>query len=169
MSRASDAVRARLARLLVEVRTERRSLDRKAARLARYQQELVAAPTDPVAAMVAMDLHGYYTAAEALFERVSRGLDDSAPGGADWHRELVDQMAADLEPVRPAVIDEELRIWLHDLRRFRHFFRHAYAVELDPRHLGEHASSVQRHHGQLGEAIDRTVAFVSATLGTLGE
>jgi len=49
-------------------------------------------------ALVAIDLHDYYTAAETLFERVARLLDGDVPGGDRWHRDLLQQMATDLLP-----------------------------------------------------------------------
>jgi len=39
--------------------------------------------------------------------------------------------------MRPALISAELYELLDELRRFRHFFRHAYGVELDADKVGE--------------------------------
>ena len=41
----------------------------------------------------------------------------------------------DVMPLRPAVIDDAAYDALDELRRFRHSFRHAYSVKLDPRRL----------------------------------
>lgn len=44
-------------------------------------------------------------------------------------------MALQIEQVRPAVISPESRDLLQRLLGFRHFFRHAYAVDLDGNRL----------------------------------
>jgi hypothetical protein len=44
-------------------------------------------------------------------------------------------MRLDIMPLRPAVIDDEAYKALDELRRFRHLFRHAYAMDLDPQRL----------------------------------
>ncbi len=44
-------------------------------------------------------------------------------------------MRLDVMPLRPAVIDDEAFEAPDELRRFRHLFRHAYGVRLDPLRL----------------------------------
>jgi len=44
-------------------------------------------------------------------------------------------MRLDLTPLRPAVIDDESFGELDELGRFRHVFRAAYSVELDPERM----------------------------------
>ncbi|WP_342669563.1 hypothetical protein [Desulfovirgula thermocuniculi] len=41
-------------------------------------------------------------------------------------------MRLSLEGLRPALIGEETFRCLNDLRSFRHFFRHAYDMDLEP-------------------------------------
>ena len=40
-------------------------------------------------------------------------------------------MSLDIEDIRPRVISQKSFYTLDDIRRFRHFFYHAYDVELD--------------------------------------
>ena len=164
----ADPVRARLSRLLAEARVESAALQRIAEEMARYRTDLDAVmPARPVLALVAVDLHDYYTAAEALFERVARPVDGDVPSGLDSHRELLEQMAADVPPVRPAVLSDDQRRWLHELRTFRHFFRHAYSVGLDPARLREHADRLLVRHPGLLEALQRFLAFIEETRDAL--
>ena len=44
-------------------------------------------------------------------------------------------MRLDLHPIRPAVIDDSTYEALGELRGFRHVFRSAYRLRLDPRRL----------------------------------
>jgi uncharacterized protein YutE (UPF0331/DUF86 family) len=48
---------------------------------------------------------------------------------------LLQRMCLDVRPIRPAVISDESYDCLDELRRFRHLFRHAYGVKLDPARL----------------------------------
>jgi hypothetical protein len=161
---AARAARARLSRLLVEASVDLGALDALSAELRAQQAALhEPRPSRPILALASVDLHNYYTALESLFERIARHVDEAVPAGADWHVALVDQMAADLPPVRPAVIDTRQRAWLHELRRFRHFFRHAYAVELDPTRLREHVTALLEAHHDLADALERLLEFVRAT------
>jgi len=63
-------------------------------------------------------------------EALLRGLDGELPQGGDWHHTLLVR-ATRPGPGRPPAIRAETRTRLEDLLRFRHFLRHAYAVELD--------------------------------------
>jgi len=82
--------------------------------------------------LVAVNLHGWYTAFETVLERIARLLDQSMPSGPSWHVELLEQMRVDIPGLRPALIAPEALGPLHELRKFRHFFRNAYVLEMDP-------------------------------------
>ena len=169
MSAASRA-RAALSRLLTEAPVELKALDRHASELAAFEDALSAEDVErPVAAVVAVDLHAYYTAAETLFERIARLVDDAMPSGDGSHQALVEQMAADIPPLRPAVVSRDTATWLHSLRSFRHFFRHAYSVELDARRLAEHARALAEHHRGFREELDLAITFVRQTREALPE
>lgn len=71
-------------------------------------------------------LHDFYTGMERIFSRIAKELEGGMPKGEDWHKELLDDMALELEDVRPAVISEELRENLEEYLRFRHLFRSVY-------------------------------------------
>lgn len=81
---------------------------------------------------VALNLHGFYSGLERLFELIARQVDDSLPEGAIWHRELVEQMAQDFPNSRPAVISQENAKVLDEFRRFRHLVRNVYTINLTP-------------------------------------
>lgn len=42
---------------------------------------------------VALNLHGFYSGLERVFEKVASTIDGSVPSAANWHRELLNQMA----------------------------------------------------------------------------
>lgn len=164
-----EAVRARLSRLLVETEVERAALDRIAEELARHGPALDAPEVDrPSLALAALDLHDYFTACEALFERVARGLDGDVPTtGPDTQRQLLEQMAAEIPGVRAAVLDGPLRAWLHELRSFRHVVRHAYGTPLRADRLRALVRELELRHGALRSAIDQLLEHVRSVRASL--
>jgi len=81
---------------------------------------------------VALNLHGFYSGLERLFEIVARQLDQAVPAGETWHRDLLLQMARDLPEIRPAVISQDNAVALDEFRRFRHLVRNVYTVNIVP-------------------------------------
>jgi len=67
---------------------------------------------------VALNLHGFYSGVERLFELIARRVDQNLPSGDMWHRDLLHQMTQDIRELRPAVISSERVSSLDELRRF---------------------------------------------------
>ena len=67
---------------------------------------------------------------------VATDIDGGRPSGAEWHAELIRQMALDLGTTRPPIITRETAARLDDYRRFRHLIRNIYATNLDPARVG---------------------------------
>jgi len=81
---------------------------------------------------VALNLHGFYSGLERLFELIARHVDGALPTGDTWHRDLLLQMAQDIAEVRPAVISRDRAVALDEFRRFRHLVRSVYTMSLVP-------------------------------------
>lgn len=86
---------------------------------------------------VALNLHGFYTGVEHIFEDIARTLENSVPSGSEWHMDLLTQMAGEIEGVRPAVISLETRACLDEYRGLRHVVRNVYAFNLRSARLHE--------------------------------
>ena len=84
---------------------------------------------------VALNLHGFYSGLEHVFEKIASLVDESIPTGANWHQELLRQMNIEVPGVRPAVISAELRKGLEEYRGFRHIVRNVYTYQLNPEKL----------------------------------
>ena len=80
----------------------------------------------------ALNLHGYYTGVEKVFEDIARTVDNAVPSGLEWHRQLLLQMSTDLAPIRPLVIQAATQSCLDDYRSFRHVVRNVYTFNLRP-------------------------------------
>jgi hypothetical protein len=58
---------------------------------------------------VAMNLHGFYSGLERIFEKIASSIDKTVPSGANWHQELLNQMNTEVPGLRPAVISSALK------------------------------------------------------------
>ncbi|MDO9300731.1 MAG: hypothetical protein Q7T89_05075 [Anaerolineales bacterium] len=86
---------------------------------------------------VALNLHGFYTGVEHIFEDIARTLEQSIPSGSGWHVDLLTQMSGEIEGVRPAVISRATRSMLDEFRGLRHVVRNVYAFNLRSARLNE--------------------------------
>ena len=76
-------------------------------------------------------LHDFYCGVERIFRLVAMQIDQDLPSGSDWHIQLLQRMATDIETVRPAVLDRATSRQLDEYLRFRHLFRNIYGFELE--------------------------------------
>ena len=84
---------------------------------------------------VALNLHDFYTGLERVLRYIAAEVDGHVPAGAEWHQELLRQMAIPLPRIRPAVFSEGTIKRLDEYLRFRHVVRHVYAFEFDPQRI----------------------------------
>jgi hypothetical protein len=92
---------------------------------------------------VALNLHGFYTGVERIFEDIARTIDESVPVTAQWHRDLLLQMSAELNDVRPPVITRSTRHCLDEYRAFRHVVRNVYTYRLRVSRMQELVSELR--------------------------
>ncbi|HVZ32969.1 MAG TPA: hypothetical protein VG963_11110 [Polyangiaceae bacterium] len=105
--------------------------------------------TDPAlrdadAAWVALSLDHAYQALEQLLVRIERALRLPERTGQHWHRQLLAEATEPLPGVRPALVPKSVERDWEQLLGFRHFLRHAYAVDLDPERLRSNAQRLRR-------------------------
>ncbi|MDZ7761491.1 MAG: hypothetical protein U5L00_14710 [Desulfovermiculus sp.] len=110
----------------------------------------------------ALNLHSFYTGVEAVFEDIGRTVDNALPTGGNWHQELLQQMAAQLEDLRPAVISQDTRICLDEYRAFRHLVRNVYTFNLRPSRVAELAEGVQDCFELISRDLRDFVQFLKA-------
>jgi len=108
--------------------------------------------------VVAGSLHHYYSAIEALVERAMRAFGHALPAGPRWHAELLTLAATDIAGTRPALLGPTSLWALHELLAFRHFFRHAYAVDWDVERLRR---NVEIMTGAAAPVRDDVAGFVT--------
>ena len=81
---------------------------------------------------IALNLHGFYSGVERIFEWLARQLDGTLPQGSSWHQELLTQMTLAIPEVRPAIIQLATRDALVEFLGFRHVVRNVYTWDLEP-------------------------------------
>lgn len=86
-------------------------------------------------AAIGYRLHNLYSACENIFRNIAQTFENELDDSSGWHAQLLSRMRLDLRPLRPAVIDAGAFEKFDELRRFRHLFRAAYGIELDPERM----------------------------------
>lgn len=115
---------------------------------------------------VALNLHGFYSGVEHLFEAIAIEMDDGLPKGEAWHAELIDQMTLDLGTRRPEVFPSALAEQLGEYRRFRHVVRNVYSIHLDPKRIAPLVEQLPDLWIQLRRHMIDFAEFLEATSGT---
>jgi hypothetical protein len=121
-----------LSQLAVRIRDELFEVERVLGRLEEGWQRARSTGDEYYLDGVALNLHGFYTGMEGVFERIASVVDGRVPQGENWHRTLLLQMAEEVPGVRPAVISTDAREFLDEYRAFRHVARKIYTFYLDP-------------------------------------
>jgi hypothetical protein len=79
---------------------------------------------------IASMIHDLYRGAEGMMRRIAKDVDRDVPTGEHWHRQLLDQMAAPVADLRPAVFGDATIAQLERYRVFRHVQRNIYGFDL---------------------------------------
>lgn len=80
---------------------------------------------------VAYQIHNLYNAVEDLLKIVAAHFENQITETARWHSALLQRMTQDIPGMRPRLLSESSYLNLNNMRGFRHFFRHAYGVNID--------------------------------------
>ena len=108
----------------------------------------------------AYQLHNLFNAIEDLLKIVANAFENSIADLSRRHTELLDRMTLDIKGIRPSLLSAECASYLHELRAFRHFFRHAYTVPIDYGRVQQQLANVQ----QIRPLLRRDVAMFLASL-----
>jgi hypothetical protein len=111
---------------------------------------------------VALNLHGFYSGLERIFEKIAASVDGSVPEGANWHKELLNQMSMEITGIRPAVISSDLKQKLEEYRGFRHVVRNVYTYHLSPEKIEPLVDKVQEIIANLEKEISAFSKFLQS-------
>lgn len=94
-------------------------------------------------------LNNLYSAFENICLNIAQTFEHQIDDRSRWHAALLKRMTLDIESIRPKLLSPATYNALDELRRFRHIFRNAYTLELDPQRLQlvlYHAQQLQQYY-----------------------
>ncbi len=130
------------------------ALDRYAGRLDSEEGKIV----------TAYYLHNLYNAFENIFRRVASAFGNEISEKSGWHADLLRRMGLEIPGIRPALISEASYDCLDELCRFRHIFRSAYRLELDPDRLALVYKKAQTLRHLYMEEMNRFLRFLESLI-----
>lgn len=104
---------------------------------------------------VSLGIHNVYNGIEDILFSIAKDVDRASPTGATMHQDILDQMAADVSGIRPALIGSELYEPLAELKGFRHLVRHRYGFDLKADKVVENFQSLRSIFPAFVEAVVR--------------
>jgi hypothetical protein len=153
--------------LLAEIATGRDLLERIAKEIEDVRgRHPLTIPREPLA-LLALDLHSYYTKLEALVERILLSFEGHFPRDEAEHAGLVRISYLAIPGIRPAIFSEPVRDALDELRRFRDFFRHGYSLDLRADKLECALAPFLTAHRRIDGDLGAFVQFIEMMVGEL--
>jgi hypothetical protein len=101
-------------------------------RAAALLESRLAEPTDGRWAAAAFEINRIYNILEKAFERLCETFENHLVKTGRYHDTLIERVTLDLKGIRPAFLPAEAVRDVRELKGFRHLFRHAYDLDLDP-------------------------------------
>jgi len=98
----------RFAVLRADVRRELDNVRRLVAEAQEWSEKLTGYPDVVRVRTGGGIIHDFYCGVERIFRLIAARIDQDLPDGANWHVQLLQRMATDIETVRPAVLDDAL-------------------------------------------------------------
>jgi hypothetical protein len=103
-----------------------------------------------------------YNAIEQMALRVAKVFENNIDDEQGWHSALLSRLGIRIEGVRPALIPQDLKPPLQEMKGFRHIFVHAYELELDPDKLSLVLKYARQVADRLPESVERFIQQVAA-------
>jgi len=135
--------------LIVRIRNEMIEIDRTLKRSEEGLKRALNNGDDYYLDGAALNLHGFYSGLERIFELIAIHVDDELPKGENWHQMLLKQMSEEIANIRPAVISDSVRQGLDEYRGFRHIVRNVYTYQFDPKRITQLVNKVRPLFTQL--------------------
>lgn len=110
----------------------------------------------------ALNLHGFYSGIERIFEDIARTVDASVPLGPEWHVDLLIQMGSDMKDIRPPVVSRETRLCLDEFRGFRHVVRNVYTFNLRPSRIKDLATDLPECFSSVMQELMAFASFLDS-------
>lgn len=100
--------------------------------------------TDGRWAAAAFEINRIDNILEKSFERLCESFENHLEKKGRYHDTLIERVTLDLKGIRPAFLPLDAVRDVRELKGFRHLFRHAYDLDLDPVRVAAAAENVAR-------------------------
>jgi len=100
---------------------------------------------------VATLIHNFYNGIENILKQVFQAKSIGIPIGASWHQNLL------LASVKEKIISEQLADKVKQYLAFRHFFSHAYAIDLQPQRIEPLIENILKTFEQFKDEINKII------------
>ncbi len=100
-----------------------------------------------------------YSGFESIFKNIAKTFENNIEQDY-WHKSLLDRMKLEVEDLRPRLVSDESYYCLDDLRAFRHFFRHAYDMDLEEEKFEIVAKKALRLKGLYNNDFEKFLSFI---------
>lgn len=90
-------------------------------------------------AAAACEINRIYNILEKAFERLCETFENHLDRTGRYHEHLIERVCLELRGIRPAFVPRDSARAVRELKGFRHVFRHAYDIDLDPARVEEAA------------------------------
>jgi len=95
-------------------------------------KDRLAESTDGPWAAAAFEINRTYNILEKAFERLCESFENHLEKTGRYHDTLIERVTLELKEIRPAFLPADAVRDVRELKGFRHLFRHAYDLDLDP-------------------------------------
>jgi len=95
-------------------------------------KDRLAESTDGRWAAAAFEINRIYNILEKAFERLCESFENHLEKTGRYHDTLIERVNLELKGIRPAFLPADAVREVRELKGFRHLFRHAYDLDLDP-------------------------------------
>jgi hypothetical protein len=95
-------------------------------------------------AAAGFEINRIYNIMEKSFERLCETFENHLDKSGRYHEQLIERVGLELRGIRPAFVPRGAIRAIRELKGFRHVFRHAYDLELDPSRVAEAADNASR-------------------------
>lgn len=165
-SAESERLRGRYLRLVTDLEGEVATLESLGTLVETWRPSLADEADAARTAWIAVKVHGWYTGLENTLRRVERSF-GTEPSGEEWHRELLAGAVRDIPGLRPPILPPDALDDLQEILKFRHFFRNAYAVDLDPTKIARVSDRLLQVRVPVHLALSDFIAFLQGAAAAL--
>jgi hypothetical protein len=110
--------------------------------------------------LFAIRVQQFYTALEDLFKQIAKSFENHIENMSSFHKELLSRMNTEVPKIRPAVLSHQSLLLLDRVRAFRHFIRHAYDCELDPKELHAIQERLKKEFSHVEASLTQFRSFI---------